>query len=104
MTEKITYYALVDEFSSAERPRSVMRRVENDEGQIDELFSRDLKWEFSPLLYAAERGDTTNDLIPISEEEAEGIMERIRRSARDRLFDPDSTGRDRNRRLLTAEA
>lgn len=81
MTEKITYYALVDEFSSRDRPRSVFRRVENDEGQTDELFSRDLKWEFSPLLYSAERGDTMNDFIPITEQEAELIVERIRRSA-----------------------
>lgn len=42
MTEKITYYLIVDEFSSRDRARSVLRRVENDEGQIDELFSRDL--------------------------------------------------------------
>lgn len=80
MTEKITYYLIVDEFSSRDRARSVLRRVENDEGQIDELFSRDLTWEFSPLLYAAERGDTMTDLIPISEEEAERIVGRIRRS------------------------
>jgi len=80
MIEKTTYYAIVDEFSSRDRPRSVIRRVENDEGQIDELFSRDLKWEFSPLLYSAERGDTMFDIVPITEEEAEGIVERIRRS------------------------
>lgn len=80
MAEKITYYMIVDEFSSRDRPRSVLRRIENDEGQIDELFSRDLTWEFSPLLYAAERGDTMTDLIPISEEEAERIVGRIRRS------------------------
>lgn len=81
MTHKTTYYAIVDEFSSRDEPRSVLRRVENDEGQIDELFSRDLKWEFSPLLYSAERGDTMLDLVPISAEEAEAIVERIRRLA-----------------------
>jgi hypothetical protein len=81
MTEKTTYYAMVDEFSSRDQPRSVLRRVKNDDGQIDELFSRDLKWEFSPLLYAAERGDTMNDFIPITEEEAERIVERIRLAA-----------------------
>ena len=78
MTEKITYYAIIDEFTSRDRPRTVFRRVENDEGEIDEMFSRDLKWEFSPLLYSAERGDTMLHFVPISEEEAERIVERIR--------------------------
>jgi hypothetical protein len=78
MSEKITYYAIIDEFSSRDRPGGVLRRVINDEGQVDEAFSRALKWEFSPLLYAAERGDTMFDLIPISEGEANRIVERIR--------------------------
>jgi hypothetical protein len=78
MSEKITYYAIIDEFSSRDRPGGVLRRVINEEGQVDEAFSRDLKWEFSPLLYAAERGDTMFNLVPISEEEADRIVERIR--------------------------
>jgi len=78
MSEKITYYAVIDEFTSKDRPRTVLRRVENDEGNTDEIFSRDLKWEFSPLLYGAERGDTMLDFVPISEEEASRIVERIR--------------------------
>jgi hypothetical protein len=78
MAKKITYYAIIDEFTSRDNPRTVLRRVENDEGQSDEMFSRDLKWEFSPLLYAAERGDTMLDFVPISEEEAGRIVERIR--------------------------
>jgi hypothetical protein len=51
--------------------------VEDDEGQSDEVLTRDLNWERSPLLYSAERGDTQNDLIPISEDEASRIVERI---------------------------
>jgi len=78
MSEKITYYAIIDEFSSRDRPGGVLRRVINEEGQVDEAFSRDLKWEFSPLLYAAERGDTMFNLVPISEEEANRIVEQIR--------------------------
>ena len=78
MTEKITYYAIIDKFSSRDRPGGVLRRVISDEGQVDEAFSRDLRWEFSPLLYAAERGDTMFDFVAISEEEAGRIVERIR--------------------------
>ena len=85
MIEKITYYAIIDELTSRDHPAGVLRRVENDEGEIDEVFSRNLKWEFSPLLYSAERGDLANDFVPISEEEADRIVERIRG-----LGDPDA--------------
>jgi hypothetical protein len=78
MTEKITYYAIIDEFTSRDHPAGVLRRVENEEGEIDEVFARNLRWEFSPLLYSAERGDLANDFVPISEEEAGRVVERIR--------------------------
>jgi hypothetical protein len=61
----------------------VLRRVETDQGQIDELFSRDLTWERSPLLHAADRGDTMLDFTEITEEEADQIVGRIRAQAND---------------------
>jgi len=78
MAETITYYAIVNEFSSRERPFGVVRRVKHDGGQRDEVFSRAMKWEHTALLYSAERGDLTNDLIPITEDEANQIVERVR--------------------------
>ncbi|MGB6616295.1 MAG: hypothetical protein WBE95_19605 [Trebonia sp.] len=78
MGEAVTYYAIVNEFSSRERPFGIVRRVKHEGGQRDEVFSRDLKWEHTALLYSAERGDLTNDLVPINEEEAGRIVERIR--------------------------
>lgn len=81
MTEKITYYAMIDEFTSRENPRTVLRRVKNNEGTVDEIFSRNLRWEFSPLMYSAERGDLANEFIPISEAEAAQIVDRIKELA-----------------------
>jgi len=78
MAEKITYYAMVDEFTSRDNPRTVLRRVRNNDGTADEIFSRDLKWEFSPLMYSAERGDLSNEFVPISEAEADQIVARIK--------------------------
>jgi len=78
MAEKITYYAVIDELTSRDQPRTVFRRVENDEGRTDEIFSRDLIWECSTLLYAAERGDTMFDFVPVGPAEAERIISRIR--------------------------
>lgn len=82
MDEQITYYAIVNDFSSRERPGGVIRRIKHDGGQRDETFSRDLTWEHTSLLYSSERGDMTNKLYPVGEEEAMQIVERIRREAR----------------------
>jgi len=79
MAENIVYYAIIDDFSSRDAPAGVLRRFE-DGSRRDESFGRDLEWKFSPIFHSAERGDTQYDLVPISEEEAEGIVERIRRS------------------------
>jgi len=81
MTAASTYYAIIDEHGSRERPVAVFRRVRSANGQIDEAFSRNLKWEFSPLLYSAERGDTMYDFTEISADEANQIVERIKAEA-----------------------
>lgn len=83
MSDKITYYAMIDEDTSRENPRTVLRRVENDEGQTDELFSRNLTWERSSLLHAANRGDIMLDFTEITEAEATQIVARIRTQASD---------------------
>jgi hypothetical protein len=78
MPDKLTYYAIIDEKGSRAHPSGVLRRIENGEGETDEIFSRDLAWEFSPLLYSAENGDLANDFAEITEAEANQIVERIR--------------------------
>lgn len=80
MAEATVYYAIVNDFSSRTDPFGVIRRVKHDGGQRDEIFSRDLTWKNTSLLYSAERGDLTNDMVPISEEEADQIVARIRQS------------------------
>ena len=66
MPEKVTYYAIVNDFSSLEEPGGVLRRIKVDGGERDETFGSDLKWGRSALLYSYERGDLTNDMVPIS--------------------------------------
>ena len=80
MPTKITYYALVNEYSSRERPGGVVRRIQDDEGEHDEAFTRELVWKRSPSLYAYERGNMDSRFYEISEEEASQIVERIRRT------------------------
>jgi hypothetical protein len=81
MTEEITYYAIVDEFSSLDHPAGVLRRIKTGGGTTDEVFSGDLEWTFSPLMYEAERGDLENEFVPISEVEATRIVDRIKEAA-----------------------
>jgi hypothetical protein len=79
MADEISYYAIVNDFSSREEPGGVLRRVKNEDGERDETFGSDLEWGRSSLLYAYERGDLTNDMIPIAAQEADRIVARIRR-------------------------
>jgi hypothetical protein len=79
MPDKVTYYAVVDDLSSREKPAGVFRRTYTaDGGRSDEVFTRDLAWEFSPELISAERGDVQYDFIEITEDEANQIAARIR--------------------------
>ena len=79
MPDKVTYYAVVNDLSSRERPAGVFRRTyTEDGGRRDEAFTRNLVWERSWSLVSAERGDLENEFIEITEDEANQIVERIR--------------------------
>jgi hypothetical protein len=79
MPDKVTYYAVVNDVSSRERPAGVFRRTYfTDGGRRDEAFTRNLIWERSVSLVSAERGDLQNEFIEITEEEADQIVDRIR--------------------------
>jgi hypothetical protein len=78
MPDKVTYYAVVNDLSSRERPAGVFRRTyTEDGGRSDEAFTRNLRWEYSTSLISAERGDLQNEFIEITETEANEIVERI---------------------------
>lgn len=80
MPEEIMYYAIVDDYSSADEPAGVLRRFSTGDRR-DESFGSDLEWKFSSLWHAADRGDTEYDLIPISEEKANQIVARLQSAA-----------------------
>jgi hypothetical protein len=82
MPDSVTYYAIVDELSSRDRPAGVFRRTYFDDGGMeDEAFTKNMSWERSWLLASAERGDTANDFVEISEDEANQIVARFREQA-----------------------
>ena len=79
MPDKVTYYAVVNDLSSRDRPAGVFRRTyTEDGGRSDEAFTRNLRWEYSTSLISAERGDLLNEFIEISEDEANQLMEQLR--------------------------
>jgi hypothetical protein len=78
MPDKVTYYAIVNDLSSRERPSGVFRRTYFESGgKRDEAFTTDLVWVRSASLVSAERGDLLNEFIEITEAEASQIVERI---------------------------
>jgi hypothetical protein len=78
MATKVTYYAIVDDLSSREEPAGVIRRIEHEDGERDEAFTRSLEWKRSASLYSYERGNADADFVEITEAEANEIVARIR--------------------------
>jgi hypothetical protein len=81
MAEEITYYAIINDFSSRERPGGVLRRIRYDGGEQDETFGTDLQWAHSSILREHEHGDLGNKFIAITEDEANQIVSRISETA-----------------------
>jgi len=79
MSDKATYYLIMDHRSTLDDPAGVARRRPLEEGGFqDEALGRDLVWRFSPLIVGWKRGESTDDLVEVSEEEAQRIIERLR--------------------------
>jgi uncharacterized alpha-E superfamily protein len=77
--EKITYYAVVGESRTVENPSGLVRRRHASAGPVDESLTRDLSWTFTDAIYQLERGENFGpELVEISEDEAEGLIERFR--------------------------
>jgi len=77
--ERVKYYAVVDRWADRGSPAGILRRRWPSSGGFrDEAFSYDLTWEFSPIIVEWERAESSDNLIEVSEEEAERIIERFR--------------------------
>jgi len=79
MSEETKYYAIIDYRATLEDPAGIARRrFFEDGGFHDEALTRDLTWDFTPLIVGWERAESTPDLIEVSEDEANRIIERFR--------------------------
>jgi hypothetical protein len=79
MPDKITYYAIVDDDTTAERPAGLLRRLEFDGGGFtDEGLRQDFSWDFTPLIVEWERSNFGYELVEVSHEQATKIIEHLR--------------------------
>jgi len=79
MSDKITFYAILDDETTAERPYGLLRRLEFEgSGFADEGLRRDFSWSFSPIIVEWERSDFDDDLVEVSHVQAMKIIEYFR--------------------------
>jgi hypothetical protein len=79
VTEKPEYYAIIDYRATREDPAGIARRRPLETGGFrDEALDRNMNWQFTPVIVEWERAESTDDLVEISEDEAERIIERFR--------------------------
>jgi hypothetical protein len=79
MSDKITFYAIVDEETTVERPYGLLRRLEFDgNGFTDEGLRRDFSWSFTPIIVEWERSDFDDELVEVSHKQASKIIEYFR--------------------------
>jgi len=78
MPQKITYFAIIGGGKSVGNPSGLVRRLEHDDGQEDEALRRDFSWKFTPVIIEWERGDFAEELVEVSHEQAEKIIEYFR--------------------------
>lgn len=81
MTEKVTYYAIVVDEYTADRPAGLVRRRSFDDGKggfIDEALRKDMGWHHTPVIVEWKYGNYSNELEEVSEEDARRIIEDLR--------------------------
>jgi hypothetical protein len=79
VTERVIYYAVSLTAGDGDGPAGLARRRWLAEGGIeDEMFRRDLTWKRDSVIAEWKRGEATEELVEISEDEAGVLMERFR--------------------------
>lgn len=63
---------------AGEEPDGLMRRRATPEGRVDEALRRDMRWEHDWALMKWEMGELMFDLVEISADEADEVIERFR--------------------------
>lgn len=79
MPDKITFYAIVNEDTTFDKPLGLLRRLEfGDTGRADEALRRDFSWKLTPLISEWERGGSGDELVEVSHTQSYRIIEYFR--------------------------
>jgi hypothetical protein len=78
MPHQITYYAIVGGGRTIENPYGLVRRLVHDDGPSDEALNRDFCWAHTPIIIEWKHGDFEEELVEVSHQEAEKIIEYFR--------------------------
>ena len=79
MAEQVKYYAIIDHRASRQEPAGLARRRPVEGGGFrDEVLARDLTWQFTGVIAEWKRAESTDDLVEVTEDEANQIVERFR--------------------------
>jgi len=77
--EKVTYYAVTLNAEDRTNPDGLARRRWLSEGGIeDEMLRQDLTWKRDTVIAEWKRGEATEELHQISEDEANVLIERFK--------------------------
>ena len=79
MQEEIDYYAIVGVSRTIDNPSGLARRSYTSAGRVDESLRRDLSWQPTSAVTQWEYGNSAGELVKISAEEAERLIEGFRR-------------------------
>jgi hypothetical protein len=77
MDSTLTYYAIVDT-SDSSYPAGIVRRLKDpDGGFVDEGLHSDLAWHRTSIIVEWERGESTDDLVMISEHDVKQVIAKL---------------------------
>jgi hypothetical protein len=78
MAEEAQYFAIIDHRATREDPAGIVRRRSLETGGIrDEALERDQVWRFTPAIVEWKHADSTDDLVEVTPDEAQRIIERL---------------------------
>lgn len=79
MADETVYYAIVRDGQAVNDAAGLARRTHTPQGRLDEAIRKNLTWERDSVIYEWERGEELGtDLVEISAEEAERLIEGFR--------------------------
>jgi hypothetical protein len=78
MADESQYFAIVNHRATRDDPAGIVRRRSLETGGFqDEALNKDLVWRFTPAIVEWKHADSTDDLVEVTSEEAELIIERL---------------------------